>query len=55
MDWLNGAVVRAGQRLGIPTPLNKLLTDTLLALTHGELPLETYARQPEKFLEKLNK
>ena len=55
VDWLNGAVVRAGQRLGIPTPLNKLLTDTLLALTHGELPLETYARQPEKFLEKLNK
>ena len=55
VDYLNGAVVRAGQKFGIPTPVNAFLTRTLLALTHGELPLDTYAGQPEKFLQELEK
>jgi len=50
VDYLNGAVVRAGEKVGVPTPVNKVLTETLLALTRGELPLDAYARQPEKFL-----
>lgn len=53
VDYLNGAVVRFGQRLGVPTPVNALLTHTLLALTNGELPLDTYARKPEQFLKHL--
>ncbi len=48
--FLNGAVVRYGERLGIPTPVNRCLTQTLLALTNGELPLNTYDHDPEKFL-----
>jgi 2-dehydropantoate 2-reductase len=50
VGWLNGAVARFGERVGVPTPVNKLLTETLSALTCGELPLETYSRQPEKLL-----
>jgi 2-dehydropantoate 2-reductase len=50
VDWLNGAVVRYGEKVGVPTPVNKLLTETLLALTKGELPLDTYAHRPEKLL-----
>jgi len=50
VDFLHGAVVRAGEKLGVPTPVNKILTETLLALTDGEITLEKYARQPEKFL-----
>ena len=50
VEWLNGAVVRHGERLGVAAPVNRFLTDTLLALTRGALPLETYARQPEKLL-----
>jgi 2-dehydropantoate 2-reductase len=50
VDWLNGAVVRAGQKNGVPTPVNKLLNDTLQALTLGEIPLDEFARQPEKLL-----
>lgn len=30
--WLNGAVVRRGVVEGVPTPVNRVLTDTLLAL-----------------------
>lgn len=50
VEWLNGAVVRYGARAGVPTPVNRLLTETLLALTRAEIPLETYSRQPETFL-----
>lgn len=50
VDYLHGAIVRAGMRLGVPTPVNKFLTETLLALTNGRMPLENYARQPKKLL-----
>lgn len=50
VDWLNGAVVRYGERAGVPVPVNKLLTETLLALTKVDLPLDSYSRQPEKLL-----
>ncbi len=50
VEWLNGAVVRYGEKARVPTPINKVLTDTLQALTKGELPLKTFDRQPEKLL-----
>ncbi len=53
VEYLNGAVVREGKRLGIPTPVNELLTNNLLALTRKEIPLEEFANKPEKLLEKL--
>lgn len=37
VKWLNGAVAAMGQTLGIPTPVNQLLTDTLLSLVHDEV------------------
>jgi 2-dehydropantoate 2-reductase len=52
VGYLNGAVVRYGEQAAVPTPVNRLLTDTLLALTRGEIPLDTYAGQPEKLLER---
>jgi 2-dehydropantoate 2-reductase len=53
VDFLNGAVVRAGRDNNIPTPVNELLTETLLALTRGEIPLDAYRRQPEKLISAL--
>jgi 2-dehydropantoate 2-reductase len=50
VNWLNGAIVRFGEKVGVATPVNKVLTETLLDLTKGEFPLETYSQQPEKFL-----
>jgi 2-dehydropantoate 2-reductase len=50
VEWLNGAVARYGQKVGIKTPVNKTLTETLLSLTHGDIPLETFDSQPEKLL-----
>jgi 2-dehydropantoate 2-reductase len=50
VDYLNGAVVRAGQRMGIPTPINDLLNTTLQDLVDGKQDINEYSHQPEKFL-----
>ncbi|MFN3490844.1 MAG: ketopantoate reductase family protein, partial [Anaerolineales bacterium] len=53
VEYLNGAVVREGKKLGIAAPANELLTNTLLSLTKKEIPLEEFANQPEKLLKRL--
>jgi 2-dehydropantoate 2-reductase len=50
VDYLHGAVVRAGAKVNVPTPVNNMLTETLLALTNKVIPLEEFAHQPEKLL-----
>lgn len=52
VDALNGAVVRFGMRLGVPTPVNRLLNETLTALTEGRLAMETFRHRPEALLER---
>jgi len=50
VEWLQGAVVRYGEKFGIPTPVNRLLTETLLALVRGEVPIAEFSHQPEKLV-----
>ena len=53
VEYLHGEVVRAGERCNVPTPVNKVLTETLKALTNKEVPLEEYSHKPEKLLQKI--
>jgi 2-dehydropantoate 2-reductase len=53
VEFLHGAVVRAGEKFHVPTPVNRMLTETLLALTNKQIPLEEFAHKPEKLLLKL--
>lgn len=53
VDYLNGAVVRAGKVAGILTPVNQRLNEILLALSSGQLPLDTYSKQPKKLLDQV--
>lgn len=50
VDFLNGAVVRAGVEVGIPTPVNQLLYSTLRNIVQQELPWQTFRRRPEALL-----
>jgi 2-dehydropantoate 2-reductase len=43
---LNGAVVQAGRRIGIPTPVNHALTETLLRLSQGQIQWDNVRHQP---------
>jgi 2-dehydropantoate 2-reductase len=53
VDFLHGEIVRAGEKFRVPTPVNKMLTETLLALTNRELPLDEFAHKPEKLVQRL--
>jgi len=55
VEYLHGAVVRAGEKCGVPTPVNEVLTETLVALTGKEIPLEEFAHQPEKLLSEVRR
>jgi 2-dehydropantoate 2-reductase len=48
---LNGAIVQAGQRIGIKTPVNQALADILSGLVAGELDWTAYQGEPHKLLE----
>ena len=47
---LNGAIVKAGQKFDIATPVNQVLTDILKGLVSGRLAWTDYQEQPEKLL-----
>jgi len=48
--FLNGAVVRYGEQQGVPTPVNKVLTETLEALSAKTQSVETYRHNPDALL-----
>jgi len=50
IDWLNGAVARAGERLGVPTLVNAAFTRIMRALISGEADVAEWSGQPEKLL-----
>jgi 2-dehydropantoate 2-reductase len=50
VGYLNGAVVRHGEAHGVPTPVNRVLTETLEALSSGHQPLDTYRHDPDALL-----
>lgn len=50
VEYLNGAVVRFGKRAGVETPVNQVLTDTLMGMTRGEIALERFDHRPEALL-----
>ncbi len=50
VEVLNGAVAREGARLGIPTPVNSMLTQALLALASGRRDRREFHRNPEALL-----
>jgi len=43
---LNGAVVRAGEQTGVPTPVNLTLTEVLVRLVEGRIQWDSVRRQP---------
>lgn len=55
INVLNGAVVRAGEKLGLATPVNQRLTETMNGLVSGQLNWADYQNRPEKLLSDMEK
>jgi 2-dehydropantoate 2-reductase len=53
VEWLNGAVVRFGEKFGVSVPVNKQLCRILVALTQNEIPLAEFRGQPGKLLDRI--
>jgi 2-dehydropantoate 2-reductase len=50
VEFLNGAVVRAGEKLDLPTPVNRILYDTLTGIAQQELEWAQYQGQAERLI-----
>ncbi len=50
VDYLNGAVVRFGEKFGVPTPVNRWLNETLVKIAAGSMDKNMFAHEPDKFL-----
>jgi len=50
VEYLNGAVVRAGRELGVPVPANALIHRTVTAMMQGTIPRRAYADNPHGLL-----
>jgi 2-dehydropantoate 2-reductase len=50
VEYLNGAVVRYAQELGLDAPVNQALHAVLMGIVKGEIFWEEYRRQPERLL-----
>ncbi len=53
VEYLNGAVVKAGATVRVPTPVNSTITDTLMALVTGRLGREDFYHDPQAFIARL--
>jgi 2-dehydropantoate 2-reductase len=51
VDYLNGAVVRFGKKLFIPTPINTFLNETLMGMSGGTIAKDLYTHNPDKLLD----
>lgn len=54
IDWLNGAVVQKGRAVGVSTPVNTLLTETLRHLCQNPAAMVDYRHNPERLLSELD-
>ncbi len=50
VDDLNGAVVRAADRIGVPAPVNRKLLSTVRALISGNVTRQDFQSRPEALL-----
>jgi 2-dehydropantoate 2-reductase len=51
----NGAVSAAGERLGIPTPVNQALNDILMKIAHREIDYEVFNGRPKRLVAAVQK
>jgi ketopantoate reductase len=55
VTYHNGAVSQAGERLGIPTPVNEALDDILIKIAHREIDYEVFNGRPKRLVAEVQK
>ncbi len=55
VGWLNGAVAKHGQEVGVRTPVNAELNRILQGIVDGDIPWDMYRKQPDKLADEILK
>jgi 2-dehydropantoate 2-reductase len=55
VKWLNGAVVMEGELLDLPTPANRVLTETMLSLVENAEKHKQFRHRPDQLLHRAEK
>jgi 2-dehydropantoate 2-reductase len=53
VDFLNGAVARFGKKVGVATPVNQVLTETLVNMANGSIDKNLFFGNPGRLMEKI--
>jgi 2-dehydropantoate 2-reductase len=53
VEYLNGAVARIGERAGVDARVNARLSEILMALARGELPVAAYDHRPDALIREI--
>ena len=51
VEYLNGAVVQEGEKLNIPTPINRLYNQVLNDMIHGKCNIGDFHHNPDKLID----
>jgi len=51
VEYLNGAVVQEGEKLNIPTPVNRLYNQVLTEMIHGNRNIGEFRHNPDKLID----
>ena len=52
VEWLNGAVARQAEAVGLAAPANRVLRDVLMSLVRGDEDRRAYRHRPERLLQR---
>jgi 2-dehydropantoate 2-reductase len=50
VEYLHGAVVKYGEKSGVPTPVARMLTETLLGMVRGDVQVAEFSRRPDRLI-----
>lgn len=53
IEFLNGAVVREGDKVGVPTPVNRALCGLVQGIAGGAIPWSEYRGQTDRLIERI--
>jgi 2-dehydropantoate 2-reductase len=54
INWLNGAIVERGKQVGVPTPVNSVLVETLKQLVDDPAQVTAWRGNVNKLAEEIN-
>jgi 2-dehydropantoate 2-reductase len=53
VEFLNGAVARFGKKVGVATPVNQVLSETLMGMANGTIDKNMYFGKPDQLMKKI--